>query len=45
MGNADCLHKIFLVMEFSSNEVNAVLLKPACFMLDYVNWNDGSDNI
>ena len=45
MGNADLLHKIYLVMDFSCTDVNATSLKPGPFMLDYVNFNDGSDNV
>ena len=34
MGNADCLNKVYLMLEYLSVETTDVYLKPCAFMLD-----------
>ena len=45
MGNADCLNKVYLMLEYVCAETTDTYLKPGPFMLENCSWNDGSDNI
>lgn len=45
MGNADVLNKCYLMLEYYCSSTSDVYLKPAPFMLEYVQWNDGSDSV